>query len=82
MFRSFWERDECHSLLEKLRVEAEQEEAMLEAAGATTTGSEDTRHPDSWDGEVKTIWHEVGYMFGREVEVIGGGERGYGVLSQ
>lgn len=24
MFRAFWERDECHSLLEKLRVEADE----------------------------------------------------------
>lgn len=34
VFRNFWERDECHGLLEKLRVEAQEAENMLEEAAA------------------------------------------------
>lgn len=29
VFRSFWDRDECHSLLERLRTDAEKERTAL-----------------------------------------------------
>lgn len=34
VFRNFWERDECHGLLEKLRVEAQESENTLEEAAS------------------------------------------------
>lgn len=43
VFRSFWDRDECHSLLERLRLDADKPEAVFEReliASAAASGDE------------------------------------------
>ena len=39
VFRNFWERDECHSLLDKLRVDVHKAEEMLNAAAASAAAA-------------------------------------------
>ena len=49
MFRAFWERDECHSLLEKLRVEADELRVRAEEFRAR---AEELRAETGRDGSV------------------------------